>query len=123
MSIPWRPISEAELWDDINQSWDRMSWPQRRLWNAIRITPEKWQLHPWGDEGEGFWVVAILGKTVVWFNDIEDGFNRSQYNEFGLIRDYWCNQDELEVTVQCLLNEIMTGQASGGLARPPQAID
>jgi hypothetical protein len=61
--------------------------------------------------------------VVVWFNDIEGGFNRSQYSAFGIIKDYWCNQDELAHTMQCLLDEIQTGQRSGVLLGPPRAID
>lgn len=28
----------------------------------------------YGDEGNGFWVVAIYGKNIIWYNDIEDGY-------------------------------------------------
>lgn len=118
----WRPISEAELWDEINRGCEKMTEAQRRLWEAIKVSPQKWLQHPWGDQGGGFWVVAVLGQIIVWFNDIEDGFNRSYYTEYGVIRDYWCNQDELGWTVQHLLDEIQTGHASGGLAGPPQPI-
>jgi hypothetical protein len=116
----WVPITEVRLWDKINADWDRMTLVQRRLWEVIKVSPQKWQQHPWGDHGGGFWVVAILGQTVVWFNDIEDGFNRSHYDQHGVIRDYWCNQDELGETLQCLHDEIQTGYASGGYAGPPQ---
>lgn len=36
-------------------------------------------------------------NRVLWFNDIEEGFNVSRFEEAGLIPDdeYWCNQDEL----------------------------
>ena len=80
---------------------------RRRIWQIIRITLEKWQ-HPYGDIGNGLWAVALLGTTVVWYNDIEDGFNRSRYTRYGSIDDYWCNQSELEWTVQ-YLNAIKTG--------------
>ena len=116
----WTPISEADLWDEINRGWDRMTLVQRRLWEVVKIPPQKWQQHPWGDHGGGFWAVAILGQTVVWFNDIEGGFNRSRYEQHGIIRDYWCNQDELGLIVQYLLDEIQTGYPSGGYCGPPQ---
>jgi hypothetical protein len=56
--------------------------------------------------GGGFWVVAIVGQTVIWYNDIEEGFNRSRYSAYGTIDDYWCNHDELEITVQYLMSAI-----------------
>ena len=121
--MKWSPISEADVWKLVNDSWDRMSFEQRHLWEAIKICPEKWTQHPWGDEGNGFWVVGIIGNTIVWYNDIEDGFNASEYEAHGEFTDYWCNQDELGWCVQNLLDRIKSGQPTVGKAGPPQAID
>jgi hypothetical protein len=98
--MDWSPLSESDLWDLMNEAWDRMSVEQRRLWEVIRVSPAKWRLNPWGNQGNGFWVVAVIGNTVVWYNDIEDGFNRSGYTEYGTIDSYWCNQDDLEWAIQ-----------------------
>ena len=105
-NMDWEPISEAELWDKINESYARMNPEQRRLWEMIKIVPEKWNQHPWGDLGNGFWVVAIIGNTVIWFNDIEDGFNLSMYTEYRTIKDYSSIQDDLEWAVQVLVNQL-----------------
>lgn len=118
--MDWQPTSEAEIWDEMNAAWDRMNIPQRRLWQAIRINPEKWQLHPWGDAGGGFWVVGVIGNIVVWYNDIEGGFNRSRYKRYGSLEQYFCNQDELEWTIQFLINAIEAGYDSGPFCGPPQ---
>ena len=108
--IEWEPISETALLGRIAQSRGRMSTAEARLWEAVRIQPEKWQQHPYGDQGDGFWVVGIIGSTVIWYNDIEDGFNRSRFSTFGTIDDYWCNQDELEITVGYVANVLSGGQ-------------
>lgn len=92
------------------------------MWEVISVSPSKWTLPPWGDMGGGFWVVAITGRTVVWFNDIEDGFNRSEYSRFGIIDAYRCNQNQLQWTIQAILDEIRTGQSSGSYAGPPQLL-
>ena len=118
----WQPISEAELGEEIDHSVGEMTLEQRRLWDVIRVPPSKWQLSPWGDAGEGFWVVAIIGNTVIWFNDIEDGFNRSRYSRVGVIDAYWCHQDQLHWVIQHVVNEIHTGQPSGLYAGPPQPL-
>ena len=104
----------------VNSAWERMSLPQRRLWEVVRIDPVKWQQHPYGTMGGGFWVVGIYGQKVIWLNDIEDGFNRSRWSQPGVIDEYWCNQDQLEWTVQHVINEIADGHASGGYSSPPQ---
>jgi hypothetical protein len=107
--IEWKSISEAALRDRIAQGEARMSPSQRRLWEAIRVDPKKWKQHPYGDAGGGFWVVALVGPTVVWYNDLEEGFNRSRYSVYGQIDDYLCNQDELELTIEYLATSLEKG--------------
>lgn len=121
--MSWQPISESKIWDLIIDSLERMSLEQKRLWEVVQIVPEKWSQHPWGNEGGGFWVVGIIGSNVIWYNDIEDGFNRSTFTKFGEIDKYWCNQDELEWTVQNIINEIRDGYDSSGYCGPPQPLD
>tara|TARA_R110002096_G_scaffold44524_1_gene119675 strand:- start:45102 stop:46316 length:1215 start_codon:yes stop_codon:yes gene_type:complete len=65
-------------------------------WEQIRIQPEKWKCNPWGDAGGGFWAVAIEDGKVLWYNDIEDGFNWSPFREHGVIDEYWCNQNDFD---------------------------
>ncbi len=117
--MTWQPLNEEKLWDFMNEAWDRMSIEQRRLWEVVRVLPQKWTLSPWGDQGGGFWVVGLIGNTVLWYNDIEDGFNRSRYSTYGKIDEYWCNQDELEWAVQFILNQIRTGQPPAPGFGPP----
>jgi hypothetical protein len=95
---------------------------QARLWEAIRIYPTKWAQHPHGDNCAGFWVVAIFGKHVIWFNDIEDGFNISSYQAHGAIADYWANQDTLGHVIQRVLNAVEHGWDLGPFCGPPQPI-
>jgi hypothetical protein len=118
----WTPIPEIEIWEMMNAAWDRMSLAQRRLWEVIRIDPVKWQQEPYGTQGGGFWVVGIYGQKVIWYNDIEGGFNRSRWSTPGRLDEYWCNQDQLEWTVQHVINEIADGHVSGGIFGPPQNI-
>ena len=110
----WQPITETELLDMINKSYDRMTPEQRRIWETIKIEPQKWAQEPYGNEGDGFWVVAIIGNTVIWFNDIEDGFNRSCFIKLGEIDEYYCNQDNLEWQIQNIINQMKDGYDSAG---------
>ena len=120
--MKWRPTSESEIWEQLNKSYERMSLPQRRLWEVIKIAPIKWSQLPYGDEGNGFWVVAIFSSTVIWYNDIEDGFNRSTYSITGKIDEYHCNQDNLEWTIQHVIDEIKDGIPVGGYASATKSI-
>lgn len=121
MEDTWKPISEASLWDLLNAAENRMAPDVARFWEVIRIDPAKWRQHPWGDTGGGFWVVGVIGSTVVWFNDIEDGFNVSSHSGFEEIRDYACNQDDLDVALVQLLHLVRTGTPIGGRASAPIA--
>jgi len=49
---------------------------------------------------------SILGCTVVWYDDIEDGFNCSTYHRHGVIGEYGADQADLEVAVQGLINRL-----------------
>ena len=117
----WLPISVGELEARIQQSFAEMEGPERRLWELLRITPEKWACPPWGDEGGGFWVVGLIGNWVIWFNDIEDGFNISIYAKNGLIGQYLCNQDELDLCMRQLRGKIENDRNWGAFG-PPEPI-
>ena len=120
--MDWQPLAEARLWDLINDAERRMNPAQAHLWEWLRVAPRKWAMHPWGDEGGGFWIVGILGGSVVWYNDIEEGFNISRWSEPGTIDEYWCNQDELEWTVQRLLGCLEHRHPLAGHAGPPMPL-
>jgi hypothetical protein len=119
--MSWPPPGEKELSGLIASAVAAMEPPARSLWNLIRVRPEKWELSPWGDEGGGFWVVGIIGRQVVWYNDIEDGFNMSRFEKPGVIAEYWCNQDELHHTINALVQQIQTGETPGKLG-PPEPV-
>ena len=114
----WQPITEDALLKRIAQGEARMTVAQARVWQAVRVQPQKWRQDPYGNEGSGFWVVGLIGKTVIWYNDREEGFNRSRYTRHGTIEDYWCNQDELEVTVAYLIAALEKGPDLVLMRRP-----
>lgn len=102
--VEWKPISKEALLQRIAQGEARMQSAELRFWKMMRIEPVKWRQDPYGTEGQGFWVVGLIGISVIWYNDIEDGFNRSKYTRHGEIQDYWCNQDELDIAMKYLVS-------------------
>ncbi|WP_337177218.1 hypothetical protein [Paludisphaera sp.] len=83
------------------------------LWDMVRVPPTKWRQSPWGDLGGGFWAVGLIGRQVIWYNDLEGGFNVSPYAEFGTIAKYWCNQDELHHVIWRLRQQIESVEPLG----------
>jgi len=120
--MTWKPTTEIEIWDIINSACARMTLEQEKTWGIIKITPEKWTERTYGELGGGFWVVAIIGSNVIWFNDIEDGFNQSSYKKYGEISAYYCNQSNLEHEVQVIVNLFKDGYSSTGRASAPHNI-
>ncbi len=114
----WQPISEAELLADMAAAEAQMEPPALALWERIRMRPVKWALPPWGDEGGGFWVVAVSGSDCVWYNDIEHGFNVSRFDVAGRIAEYWCNECELHHTMHALVWQAETGEPPMRLGPP-----
>ena len=106
----WKPISLNDLNNEILSGELDMSDEQRNFWDLIKIVPEKWLEKRYGNEGNGFWVVAIVGRQVIWYNDIEEGFNISKYEVFGEILEYNCSQVELNWSVAGLIERINTNR-------------
>lgn len=119
----WEPITLEKLYDEILCSEEEMRGEILRLWELIQIFPEKWQQEEYGKKGGGFWVVAVCGKHIIWYNDIEEGFNISLYQRYGEFEEYWCNQDYLHWAVERLLTSIKFGGKLGGGFGPPQNIE
>ena len=105
----WTPILETELYDEILKTETLLNGDLWNFWRLIKIGPEKWEEDEYGKEGDGFWVVAICGRRIIWYNDIEDGFNISTYSTYGRIDEYWCNQYELNEAVIQLYSLIQFG--------------
>lgn len=66
------------------------------LWDNIKIEPELWKLNDLTKELKSFWVVAIINNEIIWFNEIEKGFNISEFKEYGTIETYYNDEFTLE---------------------------
>jgi hypothetical protein len=96
---------EEKLWDEINDGCCRMSFKQRKLWEAIKRTPVEWTLKGYGP----CWVVALIGETVIYYNHFEHGFNRSPWSQYGVVDLYQSLQSGLDEAVQMQLDIVDTG--------------
>ena len=113
--MPWKPITATGLRALLARELEDCSVEEREYFDRVRIPPVKWRLAPWGDGGGGFWAVAIHGRRVLWYNDIEEGFNVSPFDVEGSIpeSEYWCNQDTLRWALP-----LLRGQSGTRLGAP-----
>jgi hypothetical protein len=102
-AIKWSPITFEDLDQLIKDSEAQLSDAGEKFWNIIKVEPHKWQEHSWGWPGGGFWVVGVFGDNVIYYNDIEEGFNVSKFREYGTIDEYFCNQSELHEVIHALI--------------------
>jgi hypothetical protein len=121
--MTWEPVTLEKLYDKILGAEEEMHGELLRFWELIQIFPEKWAQESYGKEGGGFWVVAVCGKHIIWYNDIEEGFNTSPYKRYGEFEEYWCNQDDLQWPVKQMLSIVKFGGELGGGFGPPQPVD
>jgi len=59
------------------------------------------------------WVVALIGRRVVYYNHFEHGFNASRWTAYGVIDDYQSMQSELDEAVQRQFEIVRTGYDIG----------
>jgi hypothetical protein len=85
MTSKWTPLSIGDMKNLILKEAIEFHDEQSNFWDFIKIEPEKWKEKEYGTEGGGFWVVAIFGRQIIWYNDIEEGFNISFYKYYGEI--------------------------------------
>jgi hypothetical protein len=102
----WKPITLNKLEGNILEGELKLEGELLNFWDLIKIIPQKWQEKEYGEEGGGFWVVAVFGDKIIYYNDIEEGFNISSYETYGDIKEYRCNQSELNWTITGLYERI-----------------
>ena len=89
MKDSWKPVNHNQLVNLLAHQHQQLDESQQNLWDAIRLPyPELWQQHPWGDEGCGFWVIAVAGRSCIYFNDISGGFSCGTFQRWGKIDTY-----------------------------------
>ncbi len=106
MTNKWKPTSEEEIYNEISEMEFAFNKAEKRLWELIKVKPKKWQLSPWGDQGGGFWVIAIAGDSAIYYNDIEDGYNISTYSQLGKLEEYVCDQVSLYDIISNFIHQL-----------------
>ncbi len=99
-------FTEVQIWDEINSAVQRMSPEQARIWECAKIMPAKWNKPRYGAAQREFWAVAVMGQTVVWYDDIEDGFVVTECIRFGTIAGESSGDMSLEGATQVLINRL-----------------
>ena len=91
----WRPISKSELEELIEAQLRECNSEQKVVFEKYRVPLHKARILRSGNAEEVF-VVAKNGSEVMYYEDIEQGFNLSPISDSGEILSPGWEQDELK---------------------------
>lgn len=100
--MDWTPISLQELNNIIETSVTFMDTEVLSFWSSVKIIPEKRQASFYSTD-DYFWIVGKTKKYLIYYNDIEEGFNISKNNNSHEIEIVSAEQDELHFALIKLL--------------------
>jgi len=104
MELP--PLSEAELYDILLKQEAELRPKADRVWEMVKIEPERWQAPAYGSGSASFWAVGIIGRQVLWYNEFEGYFTMSPYETYGQIGDVHLAPTELWEYMEMLIKQV-----------------
>lgn len=87
----WQPITREELAILISQQLQACSPVQRAVFESLRLPFRAVRLHRLGMI-ESVWVVAQLPEGLLYYEDVEEGFEVGTPGEDGVLPDQGCSQ-------------------------------
>ena len=116
-SMGSKPTRVAEVTKIVENDLANCDDEQRAIFLRYGVEPYEAPILRHG-EMETVIVVARKGKEVIYWEDVEEGFNLSPVAEDGRILEHWCNQDELGLA----LNAWVEGRTHWGKLGPAAPI-
>lgn len=96
----WNPISDDDFSTLFAEQYDELSSDQRELFDQYRVSPWKAVIRRSKEAGdERVFVVAQSNDGVLYFDDVEYGFNISAIDESGRITNPGGSQNTLKGAV------------------------
>ena len=100
----WSPLSKSQILTEIFLAEQNLDSVSEILWNKIKISPQLWKCVDVIEDN--FWVVAKSEQHIIWYNDIEEGFNISKYKIDGEIQNYNASKHELQFVLEQLKSKL-----------------
>lgn len=92
--MEWHPASVDEVKKIVRDDLAACDEEQLRAFRKYAVEPYVAPILRYGAM-ENAVVVARRGDEVIYWEDVEEGFNLSPVSDDGQILEHWCNQDEL----------------------------
>ncbi len=92
--MTWEPYTRAQVERIVEEQLLQCTPEQAAMFEQHRVPLRLAPIERYGKD-ERVFVVAQRGKEVLYWEDVEEGFNTSPIDESGRILEHWCSQDEL----------------------------
>jgi hypothetical protein len=108
-NMKWHPATIEEVKVIVHGDLAECHAEQAAVFERYRVEPYLASLVRYG-KLDNVVVVARRGAEVIYWEDVEIGFNLSSVANDGTILEHWCNQDDLGLALNCWIK---------GRTRPP----
>ena len=99
--MSWEPITKDELEKEIEAQCSQLSQAELSYFRNIRVPLRPVKIDRWGKLEEVF-IIAETGGLIVFYEDIEEGFEITKLNQKNAISEYGANQ----YTIQHVVNQL-----------------
>lgn len=113
----WQPATVDEVRQIVNRDLKACDAEQVATFERYAVEPCVVPIVRYGKK-ESVIVVARKANEVIYWEDVEGGFNLSPVDVNGQILEHWCNQDELGFA----LNAWIEGTEPHGRSGPAQSL-
>lgn len=93
-----QPATIEEVSEIVARDLKNCDTEQLAAFDKYRVEPFSAPIVRYG-QTETVVVVARNGDQVIYYEDVEDGFNVSPISIHGQVLEHWCNQDELRLAL------------------------
>ena len=99
----WKPISKIEIVELLKEQLNDCSLEQQVFFEKYSVLPYKVPIHRLG-KVEDVFVVAAFPSGILYYEDVEEGFEFVILEEDGAIHNQGCNQFELKHVLSQLVS-------------------
>ena len=114
----WQPATIEEVNEIVARDLTACDAEQLAAFNKCRVEPFSAPMVRYG-QTDSVVVVARNGDQVIYWEDVEDGFNVSPISPDGRVLEHWCNDDELRFA----LNAWIEGRGLWGRFGPAVPVE
>ncbi|HEY4540624.1 MAG TPA: hypothetical protein VIG94_11540 [Faecalibacter sp.] len=100
----WTALPKKDLMMELFMAEQELEHTNETFWNSIKCSPEIWHCKDVIDDN--FWVIAKWKTFIVWYNDIEEGFNLSSFKRDGEFLQYQASKQGLNEALKKLKQKI-----------------